>query len=104
MEKKLCPLSGPIETRPRAAFRPTSPQQAAGVLIEPPPSLPRAIGTIPAATAAAAPPLEPPGGRASAHGLRVGPVRRGSGVGRMPISGNEGLPTITNPAARRLAT
>jgi hypothetical protein len=29
--------------------------------MEPPPSLPAAIGTTPDATAAAAPPLEPPG-------------------------------------------
>ena len=39
---------------------------------EPPPSLPCATGTRPAATAAAAPPLEPPAVQSSAHGLRAG--------------------------------
>ena len=47
------PSVGASDTRPRAGFRPTSPQQAAGMRIEPPPSLPCASGTIPAATAAA---------------------------------------------------
>ncbi len=41
--------------------------------IEPPPSLACAIGTIPAATAAAEPPLEPPAVRPVSQGLRVGP-------------------------------
>ena len=44
---------GPTDTRPRAGLSPTSPQHAAGIRIEPPPSLPCATGTIPAATAAA---------------------------------------------------
>ena len=104
MARKLCPASGPTDTRPRAGFSPTSPQHAAGIRIEPPPSLPCAIGTIPAATAAAAPPLEPPGVRSSAHGFAVGPNRRGSVVGRIPFSGMFVLPTITNPAARSRAT
>jgi hypothetical protein len=47
--------------RPRDAFRPNSPQWEAGMRIEPPPSVPYASGTIPAATHAAEPPLEPPG-------------------------------------------
>ena len=42
--------------------------------IEPSPSLPCAIGTSPAATAAAAPPDEPPGVRSVRHGLRVDAV------------------------------
>jgi hypothetical protein len=36
--------------------------------------------------------------------LRVGPNRRGSVVGKMPISGIEVLPTITNPASRKRRT
>ena len=40
--------------------------------IDPPVSLPRAAGTIPAATAAPEPPLEPPGMRCSSCGLRTG--------------------------------
>ena len=102
--RKLSPASGPTETRPRAGLRPTRPQQAAGMRIEPPPSLPCAIGTMPAATAAAAPPLEPPGVRSRSHGLRVGPNRRDSVVGRIPISGSAVLPTITNPASRSRLT
>jgi hypothetical protein len=39
---------------------PTSPVVLAGMRSEPPPSLPCATGTIRLATAAAAPPLEPP--------------------------------------------
>jgi hypothetical protein len=51
----------PAGTTPRPGFTPTSPQQAAGIRTEPSPSLPCAIGTMPLATAAAAPPEEPPG-------------------------------------------
>ena len=47
--------------RPRDGFRPTSPVAAAGMRTEPPPSDPGANGSSPAATATAAPPLEPPG-------------------------------------------
>jgi len=37
------------------------PQWEAGIRIEPPPSVPWASGRMPAATAAAEPPLDPPG-------------------------------------------
>ena len=43
--------------------------------IEPPPSVPSAIGSMPSATAAAAPPEEPPALRDVSNGLRVGPNR-----------------------------
>jgi hypothetical protein len=52
---------------------PTTPQKDAGCRIEPPVSLPSAAGTMPAATAAAEPPEEPPGVRATSQGLCVGP-------------------------------
>ena len=58
--------------------------------IEPPPSLPCATGTMPAATAAAAPPEEPPGVRSRSHGLRVGPNRRASRDGQDPVLGQRG--------------
>ena len=45
----------------------------AGPRIEPPPSLACAAGTMPAATAAAEPPLEPPALCAGFQGLRVAP-------------------------------
>ena len=49
------------------------PQSAAGWRIEPPVSVPIAHGALPAATAAAEPPDEPPGTRVRSHGLSVGP-------------------------------
>ena len=52
---------GPDGVRPRLGLRPNNPQHDAGTRIEPPPSLAWAAGTTRAATAAAAPPLEPPG-------------------------------------------
>ena len=58
-------------TTPGPGLSPTRPQQAAGMRIEPSPSLPCAIGTSPAATAAADPPDDPPGVRSTSHGLRV---------------------------------
>src|SRR5215831_19106394 len=74
------PRSGPKEVRPRDGFRPTSPHSLAGMRIEPPPSLACAAATIPAATAAADPPLDPPVERAGSHGFRVGPYASGSVV------------------------
>ena len=59
--------------RPRDGLSPTSPHQAAGIRIEPAPSLAWATGTSPAATAAQAPPEEPPGERSGSQGLRVAP-------------------------------
>jgi hypothetical protein len=47
------------------------PQYAAGWRMEPPVSLPRAMWQKPAATAAALPPLEPPGVRERSHGCAV---------------------------------
>ena len=52
---------------------PTTPQSDAGWRIEPPVSEPSAQSASPAATAAAEPPLEPPGTVARSQGLRVGP-------------------------------
>src|SRR5205814_1680155 len=78
---------GPLGVRPRVGFRPTSPQQAAGMRIEPAPSLPCASGTARAATSAAAPPLDPPTPRSGAHGLRVIPYRFDSVAKLRPNSG-----------------
>src|SRR6266436_614837 len=50
---------------------PATPQKAAGRTTEPPVWLPSAIGTMPAATAAAEPEDEPPGVCAGLRGLRV---------------------------------
>jgi hypothetical protein len=67
------PVFGPNEQRARVGLRPTNPHMLAGPRIDPPPSLACATGTRPAATADAAPPLEPPALRPRFHGLRVGP-------------------------------
>ena len=61
------------ETVPYVGLRPTIPHSAAGWRIEPPVSVPSAHGARPAATAAALPPLEPPGTRVRSHGFRTGP-------------------------------
>ena len=72
------PYTGALLTRPRLALKPTSPQTLAGIRIEPPPSLAWAIGTSPAATAAAAPPDEPPALRVRSYGVRAGGALSGS--------------------------
>ena len=48
---------------------PTMPHSPAGWRIEPPVSVPIASGTMPAATHAAEPPLEPPGVRVEVPGI-----------------------------------
>jgi len=80
------------------------PLQVAGMRIEPPPSVPTASGPSPAPTAAAAPPLLPPGLRSRFHGLRVMPVSGLSVTNLCPSSGVVVLPTITAPCSRSLAT
>ena len=94
------PRSGASETRARVGLRPNNPQHEAGTRIEPPPSLAWAAGTIPAATAAAAPPDEPPVMWSRLHGLRVCPNRLDSVVVVSPSSGEALRPNTTSPARR----
>ena len=61
------------ETSPYVGFSPTTPQSDAGCRTDPPVSVPSAQTTSPAATAAALPPLEPPGTRSRSQGLWTGP-------------------------------
>ncbi len=96
--------TGPTVIRPWLGLSPTSPQHDAGMRMLPPPSEAWANGTIPTATAAAAPPLDPPAVRSSAHGLRVAPQASGCVVGKLPISGLLVRPAITSPAALNRAT
>src|SRR3954464_11070868 len=98
------PAPGANDVRPRRGFRPTKPQHDAGTRIEPVPSPPDAAGTTPAATAAAEPPLEPPGVIAGDHGFTVGPNSEGSVVQWLPHSGVLVLPNTTSPAARYRST
>ncbi len=72
--------------------------------IEPPPSEADAIGTSPAATAAALPPLEPPGLRCGSHGLRVTPQVADSVKPQIASSGSSVLPSTIAPASRSLRT
>ena len=65
-------MSGALDTRPRVGLIPNSPHTLDGMRIDPPPSLPWAAGASPAATAAAAPPLDPPADRLRSHGVRAG--------------------------------
>jgi hypothetical protein len=72
--------------------------------MEPPPSVPTCSGPSPAAAAAEAPPLEPPGVRSRFHGLRVIPK---SGLCVAPIHPMVGvfvLPSMMPPAAFSRAT
>ena len=52
--------TGHTGTRPNWPLMPASPVKQHGMRIEPPPSVPSASGTIPEASAAELPPLEPP--------------------------------------------
>src|SRR5690625_2365966 len=58
--------------RPEETFKPVKLHQEAGKRTEPPVSVPKAIGTNPAATATPEPLLEPPGVRATlrSHGFQ----------------------------------
>src|SRR6187455_1831889 len=80
------------------------PQSAAGWRIEPPVSDPSASGAIPAATATADPPLDPPGMRSTAQGLRVGPKAEFSVDEPIANSSRLVLATATAPAARTRST
>src|SRR5262245_32066843 len=84
--------------RPKLGLKPTRPQNDAGMRIDPPPSDAVANGTIPAATAAAEPPLEPPGVRAGSQGFRVTPHAGLSVTATAPNSGLAVLPTGMAPA------
>ncbi len=93
----------PAGTTPWPGLMVTRPQLAAGMRREPIPSLPRASGTNPAATAAPLPPEEPPAVRVRSHGLRAVPCTP-SVVPKTHSSGTFVRPTTTAPAARSRAT
>ena len=80
------------------------PQHDDGKRSEPPRSEPTPSGVIPAASAAASPPLEPPGVRVGSHGLRVRPRSALSVSQRRPRSGAFVRARGMAPAARRFAT
>src|SRR3954452_24687799 len=89
---------------PLLCFSPTTPLQAAGIRVEPPPSVATANGARPLATATAAPPLEPPLERAALQALRVRPNSGESVRHLVPNSGVVVLPSRMAPCPRNLAT
>src|SRR5579884_4006176 len=80
------------------------PQKAAGCRIDPPVSEPSETVARLAATAAAEPPLEPPGTRVGSCGLRVGKKPEFSVEDPMANSSQLVFPRITAPAASSLST
>ena len=77
-------------------FIPTTPHNAAGWRMLPPVSEPRANRTSPAATAAAGPPLLPPGTVSVSHGLLVG--KKAEFSQDEPIANSSRLPFPTSTA------
>src|SRR3977135_1373719 len=92
---------GQYGTRPKDGLKPKTPHRAAGMRIEPAPSEPCATGPIPAATPAAAPPLEPPGVQSSFHGLQVAGMSRLSLMLLWPKLGVFVLPNTMLAAPRK---
>src|ERR1700730_4992264 len=86
-------------TRLQVGFHPTHPHSEAGILIEPPVSVPIVIGAVFATIAAAEPPLEPPGIRSSAYGFRHTPQCGFDDVIPYANSCRLSLPSITAPCA-----
>src|SRR5689334_3252488 len=87
------------ETRPYVGVTPTIPQNEAGCRTDPPVSDPSATTAVPCATAAADPPLDPPGTRSGATGFRTGPNAEFSFDDPIANSSQFVLPRITPPAA-----
>lgn len=87
-----------LGTTPGVGRSPTTPQKEAGLRSDPPMSLPSAMGVSRAASAAAAPPLEPPTERSRRYGLRVGPKTRFTVLDPAANSGTLVLPMSTAPA------
>src|SRR5205807_1593197 len=76
---------------------PITPHSDAGWRTDPPVSEPNATGTIPAATAAADPPDEPPGTRVVSHGFFTGPNAEFSFDDPIANSSQFVLPMMTAP-------
>ena len=91
-------------TRPQVVFRPTTPQQAAGIRTEPPVSVPSATSASPTATATADPLEEPPGRRRGSSGFTGVPDHRFHPPADQHSSVRLVLPTILAPDRRAAAT
>ena len=93
-----------IGTRPWLGLKPTTPHQAAGILIDPPESVPSAPSANPAATAAALPPLDPPATRPGAAGFGTSPKCGFCDVIPYANSWRFALPTFAQPAVSSRVT
>src|SRR5699024_478517 len=91
-------------TRPCVGFKPTTPQKAAGVRVEPPVSVPNEPKVMSAATAAPEPPLEPPGILFKSHGLWQAPKCGLLVVAPQAYSCRLSLPVSTAPACVNFRT
>src|ERR1051325_1458640 len=80
------------------------PDRPAGWRIDPPVSDPSAIGTMRDATAAADPPLDPPGVRVTSHGFFVGPSAEFSVDDPIANSSRFVLPRAVAPARSSRST
>jgi hypothetical protein len=96
--------NGSPGTRPGVVRRPTRPQKDAGFRTLAARSEPSANGIRPAATAAAAPPLLPPGVSRVSYGFLVGPNTRLKVCDPAPNSGVLVFPITTAPACLSRAT
>src|SRR5687768_12188995 len=93
-------LPRPALTRPGDGRNPTTLQNAAGLRSDPPVSLPSAMGTMPHASATAAPPLLPPQLRVGSYGFLVAPNTGLNVCEPAPSSGVLVLPTVSAPPLR----
>ena len=92
------------DTSPHDGLRPTRPQQAEGMRIDPPVSDPIDTWHMPVAAATAPPPVEPPATCDGSCGWRTGPKPESSLVVPIANSCRFVRPTNTGPCARRWAT
>ena len=80
------------------------PHRAAGTRTEPPVSVPMAAGAIPAETATADPPDDPPGDRLRSQGLRTTPNQGFSEEPPYANSSSPVRPMMIAPAASKRST
>src|SRR5579884_814746 len=90
---------GTTGMRPGDVRKPTTEQKLAGLRSDPPMSLPSAIGSMPQASATAAPPLLPPHVFDTSQGFLVEPNTRLNVCEPAPNSGVLVLPIVIAPAA-----
>ena len=97
----ICAVSLSSGSRPLVGLRPTRPLHAAGIRIEPPPSLACAMGTTPAATNAPEPDDDAPAVCSGFHGLRTAPSLGCSADALKPNSDICVLPSGISPVDRK---